>query len=528
MSTPRVAVIGNGYWGRNLVRNFHQLGALATVCDVHEQALSEVRKTYGVATTPNIEDVLSDSAIQGVVIAAPAVQHYELAKAALNHGKDVYVEKPLALKVSEGQELIDLAARRQRILMVGHILEYHPAVRELKRMVRAGELGRIRYIHSSRLNMGKLRSEENILWSFAPHDIAVLLSLLNEFPERIAAQGGCYLDPNIADTTLTTCQFRSGVMAHIFVSWLHPFKEQKLCVVGDRSMAVFDDMEPEKKLVIYAHSVDWVDRVPVARKEEGKAIPLPKLEPLKEECQHFLDCVRDRTRPLTDGESALRVLRVLDAAEQSLRAHGQPVLPTAGVQPYFAHTSAVVDEPCQIGKGTKIWHFSHVMSGCKIGERCNLGQNVLVSPGVNLGNNVKVQNNVALYTGVELEDDVFCGPSMVFTNVINPRSHIVRKSEYRKTLVKRGATLGANCTIVCGTTIGEYAFVAAGAVVTRDVPDYGLVMGVPAEQRGWMCYCGVRLREGERPACTACGRTYVIENDVCKLASVAKAAAAAD
>ena len=193
---------------------------------------------------------------------------------------------------------------------------------------------------------------------------------------------------------------------------------------------------------------------------------------------------------------------------------------------FYVHPTAVVDQPSEIGKDTKVWHFSHIMAGCKIGERCNLGQNVLVSPGVRLGNNVKVQNNVSLYTGVELEDDVFCGPSMVFTNVINPRSYIVRKNEYRKTLVKTGATLGANCTIVCGTTIGAYAFVAAGAVVNRDVPDYALVMGVPARQVAFMCYCGVRLPVGSLVSCEACGRNYVIENGACSPQPEAKAACA--
>jgi UDP-2-acetamido-3-amino-2,3-dideoxy-glucuronate N-acetyltransferase len=245
-----------------------------------------------------------------------------------------------------------------------------------------------------------------------------------------------------------------------------------------------------------------------------------------EECKHFLECIRERKAPLTDGESGLRVLKVLDSCEQSLLRKGDPVETSERIPTYYAHSSAVVDQPCEIGKGTKIWHFSHIMAGCKIGEHCNLGQNVLVSPQVRLGNNVKVQNNVALYTGVELEDDVFCGPSMVFTNVINPRSHIVRKNEYRKTVVKRGATLGANCTIVCGTTIGSYAFVAAGAVVSRDVPDYALVMGVPARQVGFMCYCGVRLPSGDQVKCEACDRNYRIEGSVCRPEKQAKAAGA--
>jgi UDP-2-acetamido-3-amino-2,3-dideoxy-glucuronate N-acetyltransferase len=179
---------------------------------------------------------------------------------------------------------------------------------------------------------------------------------------------------------------------------------------------------------------------------------------------------------------------------------------------YFAHESAYIDEGCQIGEGTKIWHFTHVMARARIGRRCNIGQNVVISPDVVVGDNVKIQNNVSVYTGVVLEDDVFCGPSMVFTNVINPRSHVSRRDEYRETLVKRGATIGANATIVCGHTIGRYAFVGAGAVVTKQVPDYSLVIGNPGRVVGWVCACGVKLAAGGRPpeqvACTACGAQY--------------------
>jgi UDP-2-acetamido-3-amino-2,3-dideoxy-glucuronate N-acetyltransferase len=177
---------------------------------------------------------------------------------------------------------------------------------------------------------------------------------------------------------------------------------------------------------------------------------------------------------------------------------------------YFLHESSYVDEPCAIGAGTKIWHFCHIMKNCKIGERCNIGQNVVISPDVVLGDNVKVQNNVSIYTGCILEDDVFCGPSMVFTNVVNPRSHVIRRNEYKQTLVRRGASLGANSTIVCGISIGRYAFVGAGAVVTRDVPDYALVYGNPAKLQGWMCACGVKLDfgKGADAACVACGATY--------------------
>jgi UDP-2-acetamido-3-amino-2,3-dideoxy-glucuronate N-acetyltransferase len=181
---------------------------------------------------------------------------------------------------------------------------------------------------------------------------------------------------------------------------------------------------------------------------------------------------------------------------------------------YFVHESSFVDEPCFIGPGTKVWHFSHIMKNARIGPNCNIGQNVVISSDVVIGNNVKIQNNVSVYTGCILEDDVFCGPSIVFTNVMNPRSHVVRKNEYRTTLVRKGASLGANCTVVCGTTIGRYAFVGAGSVVTRDIPDYALVYGNPARQRGWMCACGVALdfngANGKTSSkCKTCGADYI-------------------
>lgn len=512
---PHVAVIGSGYWGRNLVRTFHALGALRWICDVREDTVAEMSTQYNVRTTTSREQVLSDPETRAVVIAVPAAQHCDLTKVCLLAGKDIFVEKPLALKVTEGQDLVKLAAQRNRVLMVGHILEYHPAVLELKRLVREGELGRIQYIYSSRLNLGKLRTEENILWSFAPHDVSAILFLLGESPRRVATNGGNYLSAHRPDTTLTTCEFESGVKAHIFVSWLHPFKEQKLTIVGDRKMAVFDDVEPDRKLMLYSHRIDWVDRMPVAQKNAGQVVLLPAGEPLRLECEHFLDCVATRRVPRTSGETGVRVLQVLEACEESLKQMSRPVEVRSAMPKYQAHATAVIDDGCDIGEGTRIWHFSHIMTGARLGDNCNVGQNVVISPGVLVGKNVKIQNNVSIYTGVELEDDVFCGPSMVFTNVVNPRSHIVRKNEYRRTLVRRGASIGANATIVCGVTLGEYSFIGAGAVVNRDVPAYAIMAGVPARQIGWMCYCGIRLASTPIAQCSACGRAYSIKGGSC-------------
>jgi len=302
------------------------------------------------------------------------------------------------------------------------------------------------------------------------------------------------------------------VQGHIFVSWLHPFKEQKLIVVGDRKMAVFDDTLTIGKLQLFAHRVDWVERLPVAVKAQAEVVALADVEPLALECRHFLECIETRQTPRTDGANGVAVLQVLEACQRSLEAGGIPVGLARTTPPrprYFAHPTATIDAGCEIGEGTRIWHYSHVMGSARIGRGCSLGQNVFVAADVVIGNNVKIQNNVSIYEGVVLEDDVFCGPSMVFTNVFNPRSHISRKHEFRSTLVKRGATLGANATLVCGHVVGRYAFVGAGAVVTHDVPDYALVVGAPARIAGWMCECGVRLAESEGGlGCSACGRRY--------------------
>jgi UDP-2-acetamido-3-amino-2,3-dideoxy-glucuronate N-acetyltransferase len=513
---PGIGVVGCGYWGKNLVRNFSELGALRVVFDVDPARAEGLARQYGVQRCASYDELLSRTDMDAVVIAAPAAEHYALARQALRAEKDVFVEKPLALKVNEGEELAELADTDGRILMVGHLLHYHPAIQRIKELVRQGALGRIEYIYSSRLNFGKLRTEENILWSFAPHDISVILHLLEEEPVYVSAHGGAYLNHNIADVTLTSCTFPTGVTAHIFVSWLHPFKEQKLVIVGNRQMAVFDDTLPARKLTLYPHQIDWIDRLPVAKQSEGQVVSLPSEEPLKRECQHFLECVRTRSKPVTDGWNGVRVLRVLSAAEKALKASGQIHRENAvsvDQAKIYVDQTAVVDHPCIIGDGTFIWHFSHIMKNSTIGKNCNIGQNVHVASNVRVGNNAKIQNNVSLYTGVELEDDVFCGPSMVFTNVINPRSHVNRKSEFQRTLVRRGASLGANSTIICGTTIGEYAFVGAGAVVTKDVADYALVVGCPAKQVGWMCRCGVRLKIVEGQAhCEKCSEAYELRS----------------
>jgi UDP-2-acetamido-3-amino-2,3-dideoxy-glucuronate N-acetyltransferase len=321
-----VALVGCGYWGRNLARNLHQLGLLRAVCDPSPEVLSEVRAGYpGVKTSRSLKPLLSDATIGAVAIAAPAVDHYVLTRDALRAGKDVFVEKPLALRVPDAEDLIRLAAKRKRVLMVGHLLEYHPAVRKLKELVDQGDLGEILYVYSNRLNLGKVRAEENILWSFAPHDISAILLLIGAFPTSVSTVGQSYLRHDVADVTMTSLVFPGRLRAHIFVSWLHPYKEQKLVVIGARKMAVFDDVAKEGKLRIFDKGIEWNRGAPIIRQTAESTLFFPEKEPLREELAHFVQCVQSRETPRTDGANGLRVLRILDACQRSIEGGGVPV-----------------------------------------------------------------------------------------------------------------------------------------------------------------------------------------------------------
>ncbi len=516
--TIQIGIVGAGYWGKNHVRVFNELGVTTHVCDADAETIEGMRQIYPhLSYTDRYEELLENSEVRGIVMCTPATTHFDLAMRALEAGKDVFVEKPLALNVSEGERLVNRAAEKNAILMVGHILLYHPAILKLKELVDSGELGKIQYIQANRLSLGKVRTEENILWSFAPHDVSIILYLLEDFPAEIQATGYAHLQPDVEDVTVTHLSFAGGVGAHIYVSWMNPFKEHRLVVIGDRRMAVFEDSLPDKKLRIYDHTFHWIKRTPVPVKGGVEEVHVPEGEPLKLECQHFLDCIRTRNQPRSDGQEGLRTLRVLEECYQSLKKAKSKNLaePLGGKLPengFFVHETAVVDTPCSIGRNTKVWHFSHIMEKAEIGENCNIGQNVVVGKGVKVGDRCKIQNNVSIYEGVTLEDCVFCGPSMVFTNVYNPRCEIPRMREMRPTLVKRGATIGANATIVCGHTIGEYAFIGAGSVIISDVESYALMVGNPARRAGWMCRCGNRLRGIDHSEhiweCDTCGDRY--------------------
>ena len=508
-----VLLIGMGYWGKNWARVLNDLGRLSAVVDRRESIRISVENMFpSVQQFNDIEEALKIEEIKAVCIATPAASHAELVIRCLKAGKDVLVEKPMCLTKDEGLSMLEAAEDTGQLLMVGHLLLYHPAVVKLKKMIRKGELGKLQYIYSNRLNLGKVRVQENTFWSFAPHDISVINHLLGETPEWVQAGSRDCITQKINDITISTLGYPSGVAAHIFVSWLHPFKEQRLVLIGDKQMAVFSDTS-KHKLILYPHTIEWIDREPTPIRGEAQEVPIEEAEPLLCEAKHFLECVDKRTSPVTDGKHGMSVVDILLASDDSVSNSGKRILLSKSDPiTYFVHDTACVDSGVQIGNGTKIWHFSHVMPEASIGMGCSLGQNVHIARGVKVGDQVKIQNNVSIYEGVEIEDQVFLGPSCVLTNVKNPRSEINRQQFYEKTLLRKGCSIGANSTIVCGIEIGRYSFVASGAVVTKNVPDYALMVGVPAIQQGWMSRHGIPLtapnKEDGVMSCPESGMRY--------------------
>jgi len=315
----KVGIIGVGYWGKNLVRNYYEMGNLVSIYDDNSVLADSMCETYtGLEKHSSLENILS-SDIDAVVIATPAVTHGKIVRQALALGKHVFVEKPICLDLGEAKELAKLAKEKNQILMVGHLLLYHSAFKKLKSFIDEGGIGDIRYIVSNRLSLGKIRREENALWSFAPHDVSMILQLTGSIPTTINAMGGDYLATGVADTTLSFMEFENKVQAHIFVSWLYPYKDQRLVVVGDKAMVVFNDTKPHgEKLEVYKHQAEWDGEIPIVNKVQPEYLDYPEYEPLRAECEHFVMAISSNTTPLSDAEEGIRVLMVLDACQKSL------------------------------------------------------------------------------------------------------------------------------------------------------------------------------------------------------------------
>jgi len=319
----KIAILGVGNWGKNHVRVFCELlgNENVIVCDP-DASRREAMKAAHPGVSLSSEPVLSD--VDAVVIATPAVTHFDLARETLLAGRHVLVEKPIALTSREAEELVSLAEERGRILMVGHLLEYHPAVQALKRLVEEGKLGRLLHLSSQRLNLGVIRTEENALWSLAPHDISIMLYLLDEEPIEVAAHGAAYLQPGIEDVCFLTLRFPSGAVGHVHVSWLDPVKTRRLTVVSERAMAVYDDLAGDQLMLHHKRAAERNGKY-VPQKGKSEAIPVVEVEPLRAMAESFLEAVKTGENPLSDGKDGLRVLRVLEAAQESMESGGKPV-----------------------------------------------------------------------------------------------------------------------------------------------------------------------------------------------------------
>jgi predicted dehydrogenase len=324
VSAVTVGVVGLGYWGPNLARNFDRLAEseLRWICDASEESRERWSPQFPAArVTGDLDDLLADDGLDAVAIAAPVPLHADLAVRALEAGKHCFVEKPLAQSVADAERVVEAADAAGRVLMVGHLLEYHPGVRKLKDVASSGDLGDIRYIYGNRLNLGKLRQDENALWSLGAHDVSVLLYLAEEEPDELQAYGAAYMRPPVEDVVFCVLRFPSGLMAHLHLSWLDPHKERRFTIVGSDKMATFDDMELEQKLVIYDKGFDEPYSSYgeyIARSGDIWSPRVPNEEPLRIECRHFAECVRDGQTPLSDGRSGLRVVRVLEGLQRSL------------------------------------------------------------------------------------------------------------------------------------------------------------------------------------------------------------------
>jgi UDP-2-acetamido-3-amino-2,3-dideoxy-glucuronate N-acetyltransferase len=500
------AVFGGGYWGNKIIRILKE--DVAVIYDTHQATLDGLDEEFSdIPKVTSVDKVWKFSTVKRVVVVTPPHTHYDLIKDALTRGLDVYVEKPLVKSSAEAEELYALSQSLGRVLMVGHVTNYHPTVQVLLDRIRTQRYGSLRKIETQRLGAGFLRTDIDVMWDLGIHDVSVSLRLLKQGGFELDESSvramhskavGLHSDTVFAQANFTNKTIGKEAMLEIHTAWHNTGKERILRLVFENALISWDatkviDDKTQLKVCEFVNGPPPAYSILLQEVETEFPSPSSTLMPLDTELLHFLDCCKNRSTPLTDGAEGIRVLKFLELvsacdskrSDVARECEKTPVFTdNPNAEEAFVHPTSVVERGAKIGKGTRIWYFCHISKNCCIGDNCNVGQNCYFGEGTVLGNNSKVQNNVSVYDGVVCEDDVFLGPSMVFTNDRNPRSAHLRP--FMKTFVKRGASIGANATIVCGTTLGEFCMVGAGAVVTKDVKPYALVYGNPARQRGWV------------------------------------------
>jgi len=520
-SAKFIAIIGINFWGRHHVREFFQLGVLNSIYDLNTELLLSYKNKYpGTNLASSYQEILNNPNILAIVIAVPAKYHYECTKKAILAGKKfILVEKPFTMSLAEAQELKLLAEQHGTKIMVDHLLHYAPAVAKMKEIIPT-HIGDIYYISSFRQNMGRVRSHENALWSLGCHDISLIQSIMNQTPESIEVNGYDFLQKGIYDKVSLRLNYSNtaghNIHAQIESNWLYPEKHHVFSVVGSKGMLTYKSDQLYYYPVEYNPSLNSFVKHNNLNNEEssesemvGVKTPIPIVvngkSPLQCVCEEFIKyCLTPDYTVITDVNEAIQVITLLDQIQKQMDSDSlkkekeNPIkmvvsdLHDREKSIMFCHKSSYIDEGAMVGQGTKIWHFSHLMK-CIIGENCTIGQNCFIGDNVVIGNGCKIQNNVSIYDGITIEDDCFVGPSVVFTNDLNPRAKYPKNGKYVKTIVKQGATIGANATIVCGITLGENCFIGAGAVVTKDVLPNATMVGNPAKKIGEMNTKGEKI-----------------------------------
>lgn len=516
-----LAVVGGGYWGRNLIREFYALNVLKIICDIDDSTFEFYREKYPeVIVTKDWAMVLQDSNINSVCISIPEIYHYEYAKSAILAGKDVFLEKPMCLTVAEAEDLHRIVTASDRILMVGLVFNYHPAFVKMRHLVKTGLIGKIQHVMSNRTAFGVYKPETGLIWDLGVHDVSFISSLLDDYkPDVVSCQkAGHLVNHNNQDSIRMTMYYEKlDVYAEIYVSRLHPVPDKRIIIIGTDGIFVFD--LNDKQLLLF-ESRQNINKAISTRtlfdNVEPQNIPYDTTSALECECRTFIECCRTRTQPITDSMESLRVIKILTQFENSGTKY------SVNMNDVYINPTAMVQSGAKIGSGTKIWHWCHIMQAI-IGKDCNIGQCCFIESGVQLGNRVRVKNNISLYDGVVCEDDVFLGPSCVFTNDLFPRNRsICPPKAIRQTYIETGASIGANATIVCGNRLGKYCLIGAGSVVIHDVKPYALMVGNPARQIGWVSKFGTKLKlplktelgESITLYDNETGETYLLENNV--------------